>query len=162
MPRRIFFSFHYDGDILRVGQIRNSQVATNGGAPSGFIDKAAWESLKRGGEAAIKRWISDQLHGTSVTVVLIGSETANREWVNYEIGESARQGNGMLGVYIHNVLDLNRHTSPKGENPFDFLFWDGDRSRPLSRDYKTYDWISDDGRTNLPSWIEEAAQAAGR
>ena len=31
MARRVFFSFHYDNDILRVGQIRNSGVVLAAG-----------------------------------------------------------------------------------------------------------------------------------
>lgn len=88
MARRVFFSFHYDGDILRVGQIRNSGIVLpQGDTPTGFIDKASWESVKRQGDDAIKRWIDNQLQNTSVTVVLIGAETAQRPWVNYEIIE---------------------------------------------------------------------------
>jgi hypothetical protein len=163
MARRVFFSFHYDNDILRVGQIRNSGIAlpTNDTA-TGFIDSAAWESVKRRGEDAIKKWIDDQLNGTSVTVVLIGSQTANRPWVNYEIIESAKRKNGLLGIYIHNVKDLNGRIDTEGENPFSYLRWDGGQGRPLSETYPTYDWVLGDGRRNLPAWIEKAAQTAGR
>src|SRR5467141_2006529 len=104
MARRVFFSFHYDNDILRVGQIRNSGIVLRpGDTAAGFTDSASWESVKRQGEAAIKRWIDNELNGTSVTVVLIGSQTANRPWVNYEIIESATRGNGLLGIFIHGV-----------------------------------------------------------
>jgi len=85
MARRVFFSFHYERDILRVGQIRNSGITKSGVESAGFIDAASWESVKRQGDEAIKRWISSQLDGTSVTVVLIGAETSQREWVKYEI-----------------------------------------------------------------------------
>src|SRR5262245_54463614 len=119
MARRVFFSFHYDNDILRVGQIRNSGIVlATGDTSAGFIDSASWESVKKQGDAAIKKWIDNELGGTSVTVVLIGSQTANRPWINYEIKESVGRGNGLLGVYIHSVLDLNRRTDAKGENPF--------------------------------------------
>ena len=35
-------------------------------------------------------------------------------------------------------------------------------SNPLPAGYKTYDWVNDDGRSNLGTWIEAAAKAAGR
>lgn len=124
MARRVFFSFHFDNDILRVGQIRNSGVVFGpGDTQSGFIDSASWEDVKRQGDAAIRRWIDNELNGTSVTVVLIGSETANRPWINYEIIESAKRGNGLLGIYIHNVKDLNGRTDVQGANPFAYLHW---------------------------------------
>lgn len=163
MARHVFFSFHYDRDILRVGQIRNSGIVLpQGDTYVGFIDKASWESVKRQGDDAIKRWIDNQLHNTSVTVVLIGAETAKRRWIDYEIIESINRGNGLLGVYIHNVKDLNGCTDSKGANPFDYIRWDGGRGAPISETYPTYDWVWDSGRQNLSSWIERAARSAGR
>ena len=65
MARRVFFSFHYDGDILRVGQIRNSGIVLGvGNTSAGFIDSASWESVKKQGDPAIKRWIDNELNGT--------------------------------------------------------------------------------------------------
>ena len=40
-------------------------------------DAAEWESIKRKGDAAIQNWIGEQLQNTSVTVILIGTETAS-------------------------------------------------------------------------------------
>jgi hypothetical protein len=160
--RKVFFSFHYERDILRVGQIRNSGVVlTPGTTSAGFIDSASWESIKKQGVDAVKKWINNQLDGTSVTVVLIGAETANRPWVNYEIQESIKRGNGLLGIYIHNVLDLNRRTDYKGKNPFDYITWTK-TGRPISETYPTYDWVNDSGRQNLSAWIEAAAKTAGK
>ena len=87
MARRVFFSFHYQNDIWRVSQIRNSWL-TQSRQTAGFWDAADWESVKRGGENSIKSWIDNQLNGTSVTVVLIGSHTADRKFVKYEIEQS--------------------------------------------------------------------------
>jgi hypothetical protein len=42
--------------------------------------------------------ILKHLENTSVTVVLIGTETANRPWVKYEIEQSIARKNGLLGV----------------------------------------------------------------
>src|ERR1039458_7214083 len=94
MARKVFFSFHHKGDILKVGQIRNSWLTK--GSDCGFVDAADWESIKRQGDVAVKRWINNQLNGTSVTVVLIGEETSTRPWVLYEIKQSHIKGNGLL------------------------------------------------------------------
>ena len=87
MARRVFFSFHYDEDINRSMTVRNSWV-TQGKEATGFIDKAEFEKVKKNGESAVCRWIDKQLEGTSVTVVLIGRETLNRPYVQYEIRKS--------------------------------------------------------------------------
>jgi MTH538 TIR-like domain (DUF1863) len=76
MARRVFFSFHYEKDGQRASVVRNSWVTK--GEDGGFIDAAAWEEVKNKGDASVKKWIEEQLMGTSVTVVLIGSETSSR------------------------------------------------------------------------------------
>jgi len=82
MARRVFFSFHYQDDIWRVSQIRNSRVTKDWEANT-FLDAASWESVRRKGEPAVKSWIDRQLDGTGVTVVLIGTQTADRRYVQY-------------------------------------------------------------------------------
>ena len=162
MARRVFFGFHYDRDLLRVAQIRKSGVVLGPGDTScGLVDSAEWDIIRMGGDGAILQWIDRQLHGTSVTVVLIGAETANRQWINYEIVESVRRGNGLLGVYIHNVRDANGSTTAKGDNPFDYVSWRNTGAK-LSKEYPTYDWVQNDGPRNLSRWIDAAAKQAGR
>jgi hypothetical protein len=78
MARRVVFSFHYERDIWRASQIRNCWVTKPDRESAGFWDAASWEEVKRRGDEAVKRWIRDQLYGTSVTLVLIGSETSER------------------------------------------------------------------------------------
>ncbi|MET0103262.1 MAG: TIR domain-containing protein [Sedimenticola sp.] len=73
MARKVFFSFHYQRDVRRVVQVRNSWVVRSKGEAQPFYDKADWETVKRTG---IEKWIDNQLSGTSVTVVLIGNETS--------------------------------------------------------------------------------------
>ena len=163
--RRVFFSFHYQRDIFRVSQIRNSWITKPDRESAGFWDSADWESVKRSGDLSIKRWINSQLKGTSVTIVLIGSETANRKYVQYEIEQSYKKENqGMLGVYIHRMKDINKLTSVQGPNPFDnYIVTDRfGFKRPLSQYIKTYDWILDQGYQNLGTWVDEAASNAGR
>src|SRR5580692_11614278 len=100
MARRVFFSFHYQEDIFRVNVIRNSGVAL-GNAAAGFQDASLWEKSKRQGAAAVKRLIDRALEGTSVTCVLIGQKTAKRRFVTYEIEQSVKRGNGLLGIHIN-------------------------------------------------------------
>lgn len=164
MTRKLFFSFHYGRDAVRAGQVRNSNVIkSNSITTSDFIDATRWEEVKKDGDEAIKRWIETQLNGTSVTVVLIGAKTSEREWVIYEINESLKKGNGLLGVYIHKCPVFDRSIDTKGTNPFDNIYFDRNGTKQyLSETYKTYDWIDDNGRENLGNWIENAAKNAGR
>jgi len=164
MARRVFFSFHYGRDSVRAGQVRNSNVIKNKSIEtSDFIDAAKWEEVKGGGVEAIKRWIKNQLEGTSVTVVLIGAKTSEREWVKYEIDESLGRGNGLLGIYIHKCPLFDGSIDSKGANPFENLYLERSGARIyLSQTYRTYDWIDDNGRENFGNWIEAAAKKAGK
>ena len=85
--RRVFFSFHYERDVRRIQQVRNSWVVREKGAAPPFYDKAEFEEAKRRA-GGIRAWIDDQLSGCSVTAILFGYETYDREWVRYEIARS--------------------------------------------------------------------------
>ena len=163
MARRVFFSFHFDRDIRRVVQIRNSWVVRAERETQTFVDKAEWESIKRTGNAAIEEWIEDQLAGTSVTVVMVGKETFDREWVRHEIKRSYQLKKGLLPIYIHNVRDPQKGIDARGKNPLDYwTIEQNGRPVPISNYYQSYDWVDDGGYANFSSWIDAAAKAAGR
>ena len=159
MARKVFFSFHYEADAWRAAIVRNRWVTYGGQVASGVIDAAEWEKIKRGGTRAIQNWILRELHGTTVTVVLIGTQTAYRDWVLYEIQKSVERGNGLLGVRIHHLRDQAGYEAWPGENPFDRLRFNNGLA--YSRYFPTYDYIVDGGYNNLDNWIEAAARAAG-
>lgn len=157
MARRAFFSFHYEQDVWRSSIVRNSWRTHPDREAAGFWDASLWEETKRQGDGAIQRLIDAGLEYTSVTAVLIGSETADRRWVQYEIRKSYERGNGLLGIYIHNIKDQQGWTSWKGDDPFTRVYVGQDR-RPIY----LYDWVIDDGYRNCGTWIEAAARAVGR
>lgn len=146
MARRVFFSFEYEHDVSRANVVRNSWV-TQGKEAAGFVDAAAFEKVKKGGDTAIKKWIRDQLKGTSVTVVLVGLHTCSSKYVKYEIEQSIEKGNGLLGIDISKIKDLSGKTT--------------DRCGKIPKDYPFYLWYNDEGRKNLGNWIEKAAKNAG-
>ena len=146
MARRAFFSFKYK-DVSRAMVVRNSWV-TQGKEAAGFIDSANFEKLKQQGDAAIKNWIDNQLNGTSVTVVLVGKETCDSRWVKYEIEKSIEIGNGLLGIDVSKIKDLQENTS--------------ERCGKIPSGYSFYLWNNDDGYNNMGDWIEKAAKDAGR
>ncbi|MFT6905966.1 MAG: hypothetical protein ACJAS1_002629 [Oleiphilaceae bacterium] len=158
MARQTFFSFRYKADNWRAANTRSSWVTQDRKA-SGFFDTAKWEEVKKKKDSDIESWIDEQLKGTSVTVVLIGSDTVGKKWIDYEMKASHKKGNGMLGIYIHKKKDSNGKTSKKGNNPF--ANWEFKKAGEVIK-YPTYDWINDDGYNNMGDWIEAAAKTAGR
>ena len=120
MPRRVFFSFHYERDIWRTNVVRNSGIV-EGSAAAGFYDASLWEEAKKKGDDAVKKLIDTGLVGTSVTVVLIGAETSQRKFVTYEIEKSIARGNGLLGIYISGIKDSNGNTDFQGSAPWKLI-----------------------------------------
>lgn len=110
----VFYSFHYDRDVHRV------QLIENMGTLEGqrILNHQEWEKVKSRGEAAIKNWISEQMKWKSAVVVLIGKETASREWVQYEIQKSWNDKKPLLGIRIHGLSSMGTIDS-SGMNPFD-------------------------------------------
>ena len=162
MARKTFFSFHYKPDCWRASQVKNSWV-TQERKDAGFFNSVEWEEVKKKKDSDIEKWIDGQLNGTSVTVVLIGTNTASRKWIKYEIKSSYKRGNGLLGIYIHNKENSKMLKSSKGTNHFGEIGKDADgKSVYFSTDYLCYDWVDDDGYNNMGDWIEKAAKAAGR
>jgi hypothetical protein len=153
----VFFSFHFDNDVFRTQQIRNIG-AIDGKQPVSAND---WEQVKRKGDAAIEKWIEDNMAYTRCVVVLIGSETANRKWVRHEIRKAWQDERGMFGIYIHNLKDPNTGTSSKGANPFD-TWRVGDVS--MASLIQTYDLPSNDAygtiARNLQSWVDTSIMQA--
>lgn len=146
MARKVFFSFKYE-DVSRAMVVRNSWV-TKGIDSAGFIDAADFEKVKRSGDQAIKNWIDNQLKGTSVTVVLVREKTCQSRWVQYEIQKSKEMGNGLLGIDISKIENLQGEIS--------------ERCGEIPQGYPFYLWFKENGYENMGNWIEKAAKAASK
>ena len=158
MARRAFYSFHYKPDNWRASQVRNMGVV-DGNRPATDND---WETVKKGGDAAIQKWINDQLSGKSVAIILIGSKTAGRKWIKYEINKAWEDGKGVLGIYVHNIKDSDGEQSSKGDNPFDACKV-GDKSmadvvKAYDPPYLTSTFVYDHIKENMEDWIEKAIE----
>lgn len=158
MARRVFYSFHYKPDSWRASMVRNIGVI-EGNRPATDND---WEAVTSTGDDAIKRWIADQMHGRSCTVVLVGTNTANRKWINHEIIRSWDEGMGVVGIHIHGLRNAAQEIATMGANPFDFIGY-GNTGKKLSSIVKCYnptgstsqdryDWIV----KHLANAVEEA------
>lgn len=164
MARRCFYSFHYKPDNWRVAKIRNIGVI-EGNRPASDND---WETIVGGGDAKIEKWISEQMQGRTCTIVLIGTNTANRKWINHEIVKSWDKGMGVFEIYIHNIENSACEQCNEGNNPFDYITH-GPTKKKLSTIVKTYNppQITSSGvynyiATNIEDWIEEAIDIRNR
>ena len=149
MARRAFYSFHYKPDASRAGQVRNIGVV-EGNTP---ISDNDWETVTKKGDAAIKKWIAGQMHGRSCTVVLVGSNTAGRKWINHEIIKSWNDGMGVVGIHIHGLKNLDGKVATKGSNPFANITH-GLSGKKLSSIVKCYTPAGSDSKERY-AWIKK-------
>lgn len=135
MARKCFFSFHYKPDNWRAATVR-SIGAIEGNEPAKDND---WESVASGidQDNKIKKWIAAQMKGRTCTVVLVGKDTANRKWINYEIVKSWDNGLGVVGIFIHGLKNSEGSVSTQGKNPFHYITH-GPSKKPLSLIVKCY------------------------
>lgn len=147
MARRTFFSFQYKY-VWKVNQIKNIPNVL-GPPAAGFHDASLWEESKKKGAAAIEGLIDEGLKNTSVTVVLVTRGTKDRTYIDYEIDQSLKRGNGLVAVQIHDLKDSNGDTGSPGAIP----------SQIEANGFKAYKY-SNVGA--LEKWIEEAAKIAGK
>jgi hypothetical protein len=151
--RQIFYSFHYAKDVWRVAQIRNIG-ALEDNKP---VSENDWEEVKRKGDTAIEKWIDENMKYRSCVVVLVGEETAKREWVQYEIKKAWKDGKGVVGIHIHNLLNKEGYKSSIGSTPFYNAGLYGKvkcYNPPCSDSKEVYGYI----REHLEDWIEEAIE----
>jgi hypothetical protein len=123
-----------------------------------------WESIKKGGDAAIEKWIDEQMSGKSCVIVLIGGNTANRKWINHEIVKAWNEKKGVLGIYIHRLKDSDQEQSSQGGNPFEHVTFKTSGNKlatvvkaynpPYSDSTQVYGYI----KSNLSDWIETAIE----
>lgn len=158
MAKKVFYSFHFKPDCWRVSQVRNIGVIEDNKP----VSDNDWETVIKRGDEAIKKWIDNQMHGRSCVVVLVGENTANRRWINYEISEGWNKGKGIVGIRIHGLKNKDGFIANLGGNPFDHITFSKNQAKlssvvkcynpPGSNSKEKYEWIS----KNLEAIIDEA------
>lgn len=147
MSRKVFYSFHFDNDNWRAGQVRNMGVVEGNQPVSGN----KWEEIKQS-EASIKRWIDDNLKDKSCLIVLIGEKTSERKWVKYEIKRAWELGKAVCGIYIHNLKNVYGEQSKKGRNPFASFI------PVFETRYTLSDYVYNDIKNNIANLVEKAIE----
>jgi MTH538 TIR-like domain (DUF1863) len=138
--RRVFFAYHYKADVQRAQVVSKSWITKPDRESAGFLNNLEFEKKQRQDKELLKQFLSDAMKGCSVTAVLIGTETARRPWVRYELIRSFQQGRGLLGIYVHNINDFNGKTAEQGHNPFGSIAYSVAAGRVSWYEYTIYGW----------------------
>lgn len=152
MARKVFYSFHFDNDNWRAGQVRNIGVV-EGDKP---VNGNKWEEVKNKSDSVIEAWIDDNLKDKSCLVVLIGEKTSERKWVLYEIERAWKLGKAVCGVYIHKLEDSNGDQSSKGVNPLSNFI------PVFESSYSSSKYVYDDIKNNIADLVEEAIKVRSK
>lgn len=149
MARRCFFSFQYVRDVWRAQQVKNGWLTHRDREAAGFFDSSAFETAKKSDDA-LKTFLNSELHGSSVTCVLIGAETYTRRWVRYELVRSFARGKGLLGARIHALGNREGRADISGSDPLAYLSYELDEANNLVRfkEWKDGSWV---GFGDLPT-----------
>ncbi|MCL2563169.1 MAG: TIR domain-containing protein [Oscillospiraceae bacterium] len=106
MAHKVFVSYHHENDQDRANHLKETYGSNNT-----FLDRSLPDAYDDKTNDEILELIrTNHLKNSTVTIVLIGSETANRKWVDWEIYASLRPygdrtRNGLLAIYLPTAGD---------------------------------------------------------
>lgn len=101
MPKRsLFISFH-SADVQKARGFNLLQYSKN--VDANFSSRHLLSPVDSQNDDYVWRKISEQMTGTSATVVLLGEKTYDREWVAREIEKTVQDGKGVLAMRLKDV-----------------------------------------------------------
>ncbi len=105
MARRIFICYQHEDQLTAKGF---NLMRYNKNLDLDFVGRHLLDPVKSSDPDYISRKIKEQIAGSSVTVVLIGDETADSEWVAKEIQWSLDKlpPNGIVGIRLNPQADI--------------------------------------------------------
>ena len=101
MAHKVFVSYHHENDQRKAEHLRSTY-----GSDNTLIDRSLQDAYDDKTDDEILALIrTNHLKNSTVTIVLVGSETAKRKWVDWEIYASLRPygdrtRNGLLAIYL--------------------------------------------------------------
>jgi len=97
MTRRVFISYQHRDQMTAKGF---NLMRYNPHLDLAFTGRHLLDPVKSNDTGYITSKVKEQLKHTSMTVVLIGQDTAGSAWVAREIDWSLEKGNGLVGIRL--------------------------------------------------------------
>ncbi len=97
MTRRVFISYQHADQMKARGF---NLMSYNKNIDIDFTGRHLLDPVKSKDPDYISRKIKEKIKGSSATVVLIGKETADSDWIEKEIQWSEDQGKGIIGIRL--------------------------------------------------------------
>jgi hypothetical protein len=112
MAKRIFISYNHKDQMKAKGF---NLLQWNKNVDVEFVGRHLLDPVDSKNKDYIRSKVVEQLTGTSVSVVLLGSETADSDWVKWEIDKSIEKKNGILAIKLDDTVPDPPANSPVGE-----------------------------------------------
>jgi hypothetical protein len=100
--KNVFVS-HYNKDEENIGRLKGLLAGKGYTLKNSSIDSTKRNNANS--EEYIKSLLRPKINWAGTFVCLIGSETHNRKWVNWEIQQAEKKGKRIVGVYINGAKD---------------------------------------------------------
>ncbi|MET0106058.1 MAG: TIR domain-containing protein [Sedimenticola sp.] len=102
--KNVFIS-HYGKDDEHVGGLKDLLAQKGYTLKNSSIDST--KPNQANNEDYIRQLLRSRIDWAGTTIVLIGPQTHTREWVDWEIEQSEKAGNRIVGVYIEGATDAD-------------------------------------------------------
>ena len=117
MARRIFISYQHDDRMKAKGF---NLLRWNKNVDFECVGRHLLDPVDSKNEKYIREQIRKHLTGTSVTVVLIGKNTADSDWVADEVEWSLAKDNGVVGIRLEPDVRIPSSLSECGAEVIDW------------------------------------------
>lgn len=122
MPTRRLFISYEGSDRMKAKGFR--LLRWNENVDVEFYDRHLLDPVDSSNDEYIQQCIRDQMRGTSVTVVLVGKNTKDSSWVDYEIERSLKEGNGLLAIKVDDDISDDDVPDKLKEVGAEIIDWD--------------------------------------
>ncbi|PWR70446.1 TIR domain-containing protein [Methanospirillum stamsii] len=142
MPKKVFFCIaNQDMNDIRINIVRSHKITHEN--HGGFFPPYLWEAAAKSGDDSIRKLIDMQIQDSSVSAVLIGTNTYTQRWVKYEIFRSMKKGNKLLGIHINGIEGRDGRGKSLGPNPFSYLgfLYSPDGTEFIPHEYVNEEWV---------------------
>lgn len=147
--KNVFIS-HFNEDEPHIKKMKDLLDKKGFQLRNSSIDSTKKNDAKN--EEYVKSLLRDGIKHAGTTIVLIGPETHKRSWVNWEIEQSNKQGNRIVGVFLEGAKDSD---IPESFQKYadSLVGWTGDKIIDAIEG-RVNNWEKSDGGIRVPYWNE--------
>ena len=143
--KNVFIS-HYGKDDQHIGKLRVLLEKKGYTLRNSSVDSSKPNRAKN--PEYIRRLLRLRIHWAGTFICLIGSKTATRDWVDWEIRQAAQKGKRIIGVFAHGAKnsDIPEALDELGDG---LTGWNSDKIID-ALEGKDIGWCTPEGNPRIP------------